>query len=110
MRTSERETLDEEARKLVKLNQREVRSIVRSYIFADPEEKTVRVVHIDRQMFPEESVMPMLFGPDRQYGLSHPMMIAVVDEDAERRLEPPPGWGSWSDATKVDRHAGGKAA
>jgi len=94
----------------VKMNQSEVRSIVRSYVFPDPEEKTIRVVHIDRKMFPEESVMPVMFGPDRQYGLNHPMFIAVVDEGAESRIEPPAGWGSWEDATKIERLARGKAA
>src|SRR5580700_10884490 len=103
MQSSLRDVLDGESRKLVKMNQSEVRSIVRSYVFPDPEEKTVRVVHIDREMFPEESVMPVMFGPDRQYGINHPMLIAVVDEGAEQRIEPPEGWGSWMDATKIER-------
>ena len=102
--------MEQEALRLVKLNQSEVRTIVRSYIFSDPDERTVRVIHIDRQMFPEESVMPIQFGPDPKYGLNHPMLIALVDEGAERRISPPEGWGSWTDATKVERRVRRKAA
>lgn len=103
MRQVEWETLEEEARHLVELNHSEVRSILASYIFPDPLEKTIRVVHVDRKAFPEKAVVPIAFAPDPKYRLFHPMLIAIVDPDGPRRLDPPEGWGGWGDALLIER-------
>ena len=96
-------SLDDEAGHLVELNQGEVRSIIRSYVFPDPEGETIRVVHVDRKAFPEEAVIPIHFSPDPKYRLFHPMLIAIVDANGPEHLPPPDGWGSWSDARVIER-------
>ena len=103
------ENLEQEARHLVELNQREVRSIARSYVFADPTGKTIRVVHVDLKAFPEEAVTPIQFSPDPKYRLFHPMLVAIVDPGGPGHLALPEGWGSWSDALVIER-AKGRAA
>lgn len=103
MKIDQSEELAEEARHLVKLNHSEVPSIVRSYVFEDPEGKEIRVVHVDSKAFPEVETTPFMFGPDPQYKLFHPMWIALVDLGGPERLDPPEGWGSWSDATVIER-------
>ena len=98
-----RDTLDEEAVRLVKLNQSEVRTIMRSYVFPDPSGQTIRVVHVDTMFFPEDSVHPIEFGPDPQYKIYHRHYIGFTDPDGPQRLSPPEGWGSWQSAQVIDR-------
>jgi hypothetical protein len=97
------DSLEAEARHLVELNQSEVRSITRSYVFPDPAGETIRVVHVDTNAFPEESVTPIEFSPDPKYRLFHPMFVAIVDSKGPEHLTLPEGWGSWSDALVIER-------
>jgi|GEM_PF-2181322 len=96
-------TLMDEAEHLVRLNQGEVPSILRSYIFPDPAGGTIRVVHVDGKALPEQAAVPIQFGPDQRYRIFHPFSIAIVDVDGPDRLSPPDGWGSWGDATVIER-------
>ena len=96
-------SLETEAQRLVRLNQSEVRSITASYFFPDPEEKVLRVVHVDSTMFPEDAVVPIAFFRDPESGLSRPSLIAITDPGGPSRLHPPDGWGEWSDAHLIER-------
>ena len=103
-------SLEEEARHLVALNQSEVKSIIRSYVFSDPNNLEIRVVHVDAKAFPEEEVMPILFGPDPQYNLHHRMLIAIIDVNASNHISPPDGWGNWNEAVIIERPVRHKAS
>lgn len=85
------------------MNQSEVRTIERSFIFLDPAGKTIRVVHEDRLAFAADAVTPIAFGPDFQSGLSHPMLIAIVDSEGAMKIPLPEGWGTWADAEVIER-------
>jgi hypothetical protein len=104
------QSLEEEARHLVKLNHSEVRSIVESYVFPDPDGKEIRVVHVDTKAFPEKAVIPISFAPDPTEGLNHQMQIAIVDPVGIMTLTPPEGWGSWGDAMRIERKHRSKAS
>jgi hypothetical protein len=97
------DSIEVEGRYLVKLNQSEVPSIVRSYLFPDEGGETIRVVHVDSKGFPEDHVTPIEFAPDPEYRLFHRMFVAIVDPGAAENLQLPPGWGAWSDATVIER-------
>lgn len=80
-------SIEEEARHLVKMNQSEVRTIERSYVFHDPAEKTIRVVHEDRLAFPADTTT----------------LIATVDSEGATKLPLPEGWGVWAEAEVIER-------
>ncbi len=103
MESRDRKSIAQEAEHLVHLNQNEVRSIVVSYVFPDPTETTIRVVHLDSKAFPEEVLVPFAFAPDPSSGLHHKMQIAIADLTAPERLDPPLEWGPWSNAVKIER-------
>ncbi|HEY3780525.1 MAG TPA: hypothetical protein VGL56_05535 [Fimbriimonadaceae bacterium] len=102
------DNLEQEARHLVSLNHSEVPSIVASYIFPDPEGKTIRIINVDSKAFPERSVVPIKFSPDPMERLFHTMFIAVVDPSGPAKLDPPKEWGRWSDAILVERRKSGR--
>ncbi len=110
--TNERDcgVLAEEARHLVKLNQSEVPSIVRSYIFHDPSDQEIRVIHVDSKFFPESSITPIQFTADPKNRLFHRMLIAIIDVEGPNRLIPPLNWGNWEDARIIDRPSRKKAS
>ena len=94
-------SIEEEALRLVRASQVETPSIRASYVF--PDERTIRIVHVDEDVFPGDGVLPMAFAPDPAEGVHYPSQIALIHPSEERRAALPRGWGSWRSARRVER-------
>ena len=94
-------SIEEESLRLVRASQVETPSIRASYVF--PDERTIRIVHVDEDVFPGDGVLPMAFAPDPAEGVHYPSQIALIHPSEERRAALPRGWGSWRSARRVER-------
>jgi len=94
-------SVDEEAHRLARASQAETPSIRTSYVF--PNKRTIRIVHIDEDVFPGDGVLPFAFAPDPSEGVHYPSQIALIHPSEERRAALPRGWGSWRSAERIER-------
>jgi hypothetical protein len=93
--------IDGEARRLARASQAETASIRASYIF--PNGRVIRIVHVDADVFPRGRVLPFAFTPDPAAGVHYASQIALIHPSEEGRVPPPPGWGSWDRAERIER-------
>jgi len=87
---------------LARLNQRELPSILRSYIF--PDEDEIRLVHVDSQALGGDNVVHAIqFSPDLSEGITYSSRIALVPVRDESTAALPASWGDWSSAKVLER-------
>jgi hypothetical protein len=95
--------IHEEARRLVRASQDETPSIRASYIF--PDERVIRIVHVDEDTFPGDGVLPFEFTPDPFEGVHYTSQIALIHPSEDRRVALPRGWGCWNEAERLVRRS-----
>ena len=94
-------TIEQQARLLAKENCEAEPGITKIYWFPDADE--VRLVELDANAAPtgSGSIEPFYFRASPEDDLPFPSGVALIHPDDQGTLQPPAGWGDWSDATEI---------
>ena len=97
------EEIKEAAYQLMRDNVDSVPEIIKTYWF--PENRTIRLIHVDRTAGPTDQIRPFYFSEDKRSGLPYPSGVALIlpenDQNGEEPLDPPAEWGTWRDAVVI---------
>lgn len=81
----------------------DTQDIEAAYLF--PSDTEIRLVYLDATARPSpdpQRFMPFYFGTDAESGIPYRSAVALIRPEEKNTLQPPDGWGTWSDAMRYE--------
>ena len=96
---TQKDAVEEAARKMAAANVEAAPETEAIYLF--PDEKEIRLIETDPTTLPSKEIVPYYFGAAPQSGIPYRSSVALIRPEEAYSLTPPPGWGTWKEAIQL---------